>query len=322
MKRVLAAFAATIALIAAAPASPIALISQPALLLTIAGAKSVYLTTYLLDPRSRMVESLAIACARGAQVELRLAHPDRDRFVLPRNIETAARLVNGVGFGVPDQQSAAFLGIAPRKSRRSCNLTFDSNPLHAKLAYVDGRAYLSDENFTSRGYIVRDDVESDRSVIASTLRGQPTNNGRLSTVKRSALALEANLIYAAREPLDVASEAFGPGNPVADALLIRAGAIRIRLLVAQREAVSESRSGYEERSLLLMLRDRGVDVRLSPDNEKLATSGSLVWLGSSNATRQVPDQVDWGLAVVDSELAGASERRFQVRWTAAQPLPR
>ena len=279
-------------------------------------------TTYLLDPRSRMVGALTRACAAGAQVDLRLAYPTRDQFVLPRNIASAVGLlVNRAGFATSDAATAQALQIqvAAGQSPPRCNIIFDPNPLHAKVAFVDGVGYLTDENFTASGYIVRDTVPQDQGVIVAALRGQAGSDGRLSMAKGLSLQLEANLLLRATGPIAIATEAFGPGNPVADAMLHQAGRVPIRLIVAQREANESGPLGDEERALLSLLRSRGVQIVFSPENEKLAVSGNMIFLGSANATRQVPMQVDWGLATIDENLARTTLARFERLWNTPSP---
>jgi hypothetical protein len=288
---------------------------RPAVLAAIDRARAVSLAAYIL-PRS-VTAHLAAAARRGADVRLALAEypvgaDAAERRQLARANRAAVDTVRRAG-GVAEL-------VPPR------------DPLHLKAALIDDRvAFLDDRNWSDRGAqtILRDDDLGDVAVIRAALARRPAGNGHLRTVKPQSLALECGVIAAAGQaPLAVESESFGIG-PIYDALLARAaGAGPTRLLVAAREldeargrAARQPAAPPVELRALDRLRAAGVEVRVTPEAEKMAVGAGDAWLGSSNATRDwgsTKNQLDWGMRVPPG-FVEPLRQRFERTWRDAVP---
>lgn len=293
----------------------IALAARPAVLAAVDRARSVSVSAYVL-PKS-VTRHLVRAAHRGAAVRLRLpAYPYAGTY------EDAQRLAR-------ENRAAA---DAVRRAGGDARLLSAKDPLHLKAVLVDDRtAYLDDRNWSDDGAqtILVDDEPGDLAMVRDAFDRKPMATDRMATAKPASLALECRLIDAvAGDRLDVETESFGIG-PVYDALERRAGAGHpSRLLVCQREigeardkAAAGNRPPGELRALDRLTAD-GVDVRVTPEGEKMAVGPDAAWVGSTNATRDwgsTAKQLDWGMITRGPAIVGALRTRFEETWRAAVP---
>lgn len=192
--------------------------------------------------------------------------------------------------------------------------------VHAKVALIDGVAWLDDRNFPRYGQdlIVRDDDPADTAAIAAALQGKPLPAERVALDKVNALALEARALTE-RVPatLDVSSESFGYG-PIEE--LLRAAIARgahVRLLVSTLEL---KRAIPQELAALRLL--VGAEIRARPDVDKLAVTAHCAWVGSANATSASArePQRDWGVISDRKAAVAALQARFDAAWVNAKPV--
>ena len=64
----------------------------------------------------------------------------------------------------------------------------------------------------------------------------------------------------------------------------------------------------------------GARVRIGTSGEKLALDGSNAWIGSANATRGLPNQIDFGFIFHNREIAAQLRAQYEKNWNAATPL--
>lgn len=281
----------------------------------VATARFVQVTSYTIPPRSPLRHALTLACLAGAHVGVLISASDLGGIGRANDDFAASMRLFGFAYEAAGSPPGG-ARCAIRKSRRA---------LHMKSVYAanlpnqpDRRVlYLSDENF-SNGYYVRDERESDKLLVAKALSEDAGSDGRFfSTQKSQSLALEAQAVSAARgTELVVESESFGPGNTLTDALERRAQGIPVRLLIASREYGDKPAERAYVRELIQRYR---INVRLSAATDKLAVSGDVFWIGSTNSTRGYDEQIDWGLAGVDAGLATMARQVFEHNWSTSTP---
>ena len=290
----------------------ISISDRPAFLAACDHARTIALSSYIL-PES-VTERLATEARRGAVVRVTLpAQPYAD--TVAERHELAARNRRAVN--------------AIERAGGHGTLLPQSKPLHMKVAVLDDAvAYLDDRNWSDdeRQTILRDDDRGDVDTIRKALGGVPAANDHLTTVKPQSLALESTLIRGAREPLSVESESFNKG-PVYDALLHAAQrGVSTRLLVAQREIDAALAKGKQNEVVVLgTLASAGVEVRVTPSDEKLAVCGKRGWVGSTNATSlrgAGTSQFDWGMTTKAAAVVDGLRGHFENTWSGATPLAR
>jgi len=185
--------------------------------------------------------------------------------------------------------------------------TPNNEPLHAKLAIVDGTAYLDGRNWDSEDVIVSETGAADLTAIGNAIALNPTDSPYLDTIKQDALSLETTFIDdASGTTIDYMTESFGAGN-VANALIARAEAgATVHAIV-----LSEDTSSTEDKTLTQM-QQAGIDVELNPGSgsEKMAIIGSAAWFGSSNSTTGSPYQIDWGAVFTGSSVLSTLQSNF------------
>jgi len=231
-------------------------------------ATTVVATAYTLSPRSRFTRALERAQQRGAHVSVVLTG-------------------SGMPYAVTANRAlAASSGMHVVLTRNV--------PLHLKAVVVDHGAavYVSDRNWTPRRSLILQLPGGFARTVERAALGDPHDALPLTTTKRSSLREEALVIARARSRVYLETESFGDANPVYDALVsARRRGADVSILIATSEY---SRSLAEQRvvSKLLAL---GVHCGQSTSDQKLLeVDGRSGWLGSSNATAGVADQVDWG----------------------------
>jgi len=250
----------------------------------IGSARSVALSAYMLHPGA-VFDALDAAARRGARVEIRVeASPYRAGSLARLNARMVERL------------------------RRDGADARVQDGIHAKALVADGLAFYDDANWLEHGgdTILRDTDALDPSV---------------ATTKGAALASELRLIEGARggDAIDLETESFGNG-PISGALerAARRG-VRVRVLVAKREA----RRNAREAATIANLEQAGASVHATDATEKFAMIGRSVWVGSANATYGPFDQSDWGAVTDDAAIRGHCAEAFAGRWSldsAASPL--
>jgi hypothetical protein len=185
--------------------------------------------------------------------------------------------------------------------------TPNNEPLHAKLAIVDGTAYLDGRNWDSSDVIVSETGAADLTAIGNAIALNPTDSPTLDTIKQDALSLETTFINdASGTTIDYMTESFGAGN-VANALIARAKAgATVHAIV-----LSEDTSSTEDQTLTQM-QQAGIDVELNPGSgsEKMAIIGSAAWFGSSNSTTGSPYQIDWGAVFTSTSVLSTLQSNF------------
>lgn len=265
----------------------------------IAAAKTITIAAYSLKDTSPIVADLAAAADRGARASVALSR----------------------GFGMFVSTNRATAAFLENHHVRVHILESTTESTHVKVAIIDGEVYLSDRNWSpsdTRQIVIHDTVPGDRVLVERAILGDPGQNDHLWMRKADALAAEAEMLHVRHSNLvRVSSESFGPGTPVFDELLARAEAgDHIELLVAP----SEYRHTGREQIAVADLQSHGVEVRLSTADEKVAIDGDFVWLGSTNATHGVPNQIDFGMRTSDKEIAHRLTAQFDAEWLSATLL--
>lgn len=257
------------------------LVSLGSVIATIARARTVTASAYVLSPRSRMGRALMGAARRGATVSI---------------------VLDGEGLaGATRSNRESALAFAAAAGVR---VRVTDYQLHMKAVIVDGtNVFVSDRNWTaSRDSLILALPASTRLQVERAILGQPTSNGTFATRKRDALALEANLLAQRRSHVVlVETESFST-SAVSTILGQRARAGDDVTLVV---AASEYRTSPRERAELADLAHAGVHVFTASSDEKIAVDGSAGWTGSTNQTPGWGNQVDWGLEFGNAELVAA-----------------
>jgi hypothetical protein len=267
-----------------------------AVLSAVGRARSVDLGAYVLrrDASAALIAALAAAGDRDASVRVRL---------------------QGDIFGDDGSLRAENEAVAAdlRRHHVDAALNDGPNPLHMKAAVVDGTVYFDDRNWPleGRSTVVVSEDAGDVAAAEAALHGHPARGPDVVTRKSDALAAETRMLYGAGAgDIDCESESFSFSD-VYGALKNKAehGA-HVRLLVAARDA-----AGARSQRALAKLQHAGVEVRVGPDDEKLAIAGGEAWLGSANATDGRQATIDWGARTHDPKLVAALRRRFAQNWS-------
>jgi phosphatidylserine/phosphatidylglycerophosphate/cardiolipin synthase-like enzyme len=261
-------------------------------------AGTITLAAYSLQATSAVVRDLEAAADRGAHVSVALSR--------------------GFGFYVAENRATANDLSAHGVKVHILESTTEST--HMKAVVLDGDLYLSDRNWTtsySEEIVVHDTVPGDRTLVERAILGETSGNDHLWTRKADALAAEAALLDNRHSNLvRISSESFGSGTPVFDELMTRAKAgDQVELIVAN----AEYHSSRSEAAELADLAASGVKVRTSNADEKFTVDGDAVWIGSANATRGVPNQIDFGITITDTNIARRLENQFDSEWARATP---
>ncbi|MBC5803508.1 MAG: hypothetical protein GIX03_11050 [Candidatus Eremiobacteraeota bacterium] len=279
----------------------ITLSSHAAFIAALEGARRITLSSYALT--QDMADELSARADYGAEVHVRLA----------------AHLVG-------DASGARAAGAARmvaelREHGVDAALTApgDSSP-HAKAATVDGIVWLDDRNFPRKGpdLIIRDDDPADARAAAAWLDGSVPHSDRLTFTKSDALAQEAAAITAAPPgEIDLSTEDIGTGN-IELALRARlAAGDHVRVLVDFDSCTSSS-----ARSAIALLEKAGAEIRSRRALDKLTVTAGSAWIGSANASHDIPrtaGQSDWGLVTTQADAVVALRQRFDAAWSGASP---
>jgi cell division septation protein DedD len=253
---------------------------------------NIRFSTYYLASGS-LLNSLVSAAQGGASVTVDLPS---DSYVMSTDVYTT------------DEASAKQITSAGGTVVWDAGTQSPNNePLHAKLAIVDGTAYLDGRNWDSSDVILSETGSADLTAIGNALALNPTDSATLDTIKQDALSLETTFIQdASGSSVDYMTESFGAGN-VANALIARAqagGKVTVIVLKSDTSATSDK--------TLDQLVAAGADVELNPGSgsEKMAIIGSQAWFGSSNSTAGSPYQIDWGAVFNGSAVLSTLQSNF------------
>jgi len=213
-------------------------------------------------------------------------------------------------------------------------------PLHAKLAVVDGVAYLDGHNWVEASsyeptddVIIQDTLPSDFSAIESALNLNPVNSasGTLDTLKANSLAMEAGflsgLTVGAGTTVDYMTESFSSGAANVVSALEAAGQAGAAVNVI---LVGSDETGSSDTSLIATMKAAPYNVKfysnVSTGSEKVlsvSTDPGEVWYGSSNSTStssQSSNYIDWGMLVTDSTTITAINAYYAAQLSAATPM--
>jgi hypothetical protein len=273
---------------------PFSVVAESAFENVITKGKNTRFSTYLLDPTSTLEQALVNAAKGGATVEVSLPSDSYVQSlgdVYQEDMESATNIEAAGGTVMWDAGT------------QSPN----NEPLHAKLAIVDGVAYLDGRNWDSGDVIVSETSSADLTAIGDAIALAPTDSPYLDTVKQDALALETTFIDdAPGTTIDFMTESFGAGN-VANALIARAKAG-----ATVHAIVLNSDTSKTEDTTLTQMQQAGIDVELNPasGSEKLTIIGNAAWFGSSNATTGSPYQIDWGAVFSSPTVLSTLQSNF------------
>jgi hypothetical protein len=201
----------------------------------------------------------------------------------------------------------------------------NDNPLHAKLAIVDGVAYLDGRNWDTDDVTITDGVPADYTAIENALNLNPTSSTNLDTLKSNAIAREDAFINGSGAKsgvtLQFMSESFGSDTNTVTALenaAIAGATVEVIVLSSD-----ESGNSTEEAALNAMKAD-GVQIRLNPasGSEKmtLISNQSTAWFGSANATTSsttATNYIDWGMTVTSASVISTLESYFNSTWSSS-----
>ena len=234
----------------------------------------IAVSSFLLEPYGPVAQALIRARKRGVTVAVWLPASPYDPQGMVRKAnsetETALRAVGG-------------------------KVIYTSFNLHLKSVMVHGATFLDDRNWAKSGkqVILVDKFPADQEAILKSLQGGRGQTSLLTTIKSDSLDREARIIALGGHPLNIETESFNDG-PISQAIIqaISQGA-DVQLIVASNEFKSAKEQAFVAD---MIARANGhLKVNVSSNSEKMAISGSSCWVGSTNATSGVEDQVDWGM---------------------------
>jgi hypothetical protein len=216
------------------------------------------------------------------------------------------------------------------------------NPIHAKMAIVDGNAYLDGHNWVEAGgseptddVIIKDTIPADFTAIevALTSFNNPpsSTSGTLDLVKANSLAMEATFLdsnlsaVGAGTTVSYMTESFSSGaSNVYSALeAARTNGATVNVIL-----VGSDETGSSDKSLIDSMQSMGITFysNATTGSEKLLMISSLpgeLWYGSSNSTSTSSlssDYIDWGMLVTDPTTISAIGTYYQAQLGAATPL--
>ncbi|HTW85684.1 MAG TPA: hypothetical protein VMD91_16565 [Candidatus Sulfotelmatobacter sp.] len=218
--------------------------------------------------------------------------------------------------------------------------TGSTNPIHAKLAVVDGIAYLDGHNWVEASgseptddVIIQDTLPADFTAIESALQLDPVSSasGTLDTLKSNSLAMEAGFLSGlnpgAGAQVHFMTESFSSGaSNVVSALETAAqnGAAVNVILVGSDE------TGSSDQQLIATMKAPPYNItfcsNVSTGSEKVliaSTSPGEVWYGSSNATSSsslASNYIDWGMLISDATTISAIDAYYQAQLQACTPM--
>lgn len=256
----------------------------------IRSARHVTLSAYTLDPRGAVLGALASAAHRNAHVHLVLTG-EGFQYAIDQNCEILRRLT---------RSNSCTAGTTTTSGTMQVSIT--AYPLHMKALVTDESIVVTDTNFAkgSRHTPAGTFIELPQTMRETLLRailGAPGYIGPFTTQKALSLRVEAAAIAGGSGPVSVETEDFTAHNPVYDALLAIAPTRHVIVVVNDRDA--ETTPGFQEAASALVR--AGATIYLSSADEKIAVTGHTCWVGSTNVSEGLDDQVDWGLRIDDAQ---------------------
>jgi hypothetical protein len=205
--------------------------------------------------------------------------------------------------------------------------TSPTHPLHAKLAIVDGVAYLDGRNWDTTDVTITDGNSSDFTAIENALNLNPTSSTNLDTLKSNSVTREANLItggsYSSSVTLRYMSESFGTDTAMNSALEAAALAgANVEIIVLK----SDETGNATEQGVLTTLKGDGASVRLNgaggSEKMTLISNKTSGWFGSANSTKYSANSdnyIDWGMTVTASGVLSSLQSYFDSTWSSSTP---
>ncbi len=245
-------------------------------------------------------------------------------------LDAAAKNGEKVTVVLPNEEKSSDSGDASTLQSDGATIVWDpgspsDNPLHAKLAIVDGVAYLDGRNWDTTDVTITDGVSADYAAIENALNLSPTSSTNLDTLKSNAIAREDAFINGAGVKSGVTvqfmSESFGSDTSTVTALenAAEAGAT-VQVIVLS----SDESGNSTEQSALNAMKADGVQIRLNPasGSEKmtLISNQSTAWFGSANATTSsttATDYIDWGMTVTSASVISTLQSYFSTTWSSS-----
>jgi hypothetical protein len=203
-------------------------------------------------------------------------------------------------------------------------------PLHAKLAVLDGSAFLDGRNWDTSDVVIGDTYAADFTAIESAPAFDPASSANLDTLKSLALNREANSITDAAPATGVTvrfmTESFSSGasNVIAALESAAAAGATVEVVVL----ASDEQDNPSEESLLTTLKSPpyNMSVRLNPasGSEKMTLISSQTggWFGSANATSSNAtddNYIDGGLTVGDPNVLSALQSYYDSVYASSTP---
>jgi PLD-like domain len=243
-------------------------------------------------------------------------------------LDAAAKNGATVTVVLPLEEQSDDSGDATQLANAGASIVWDpgapnDHPLHAKLAIVDGIAYLDGRNWDTTDVTIGDGNPNDFTAIENALNLNPTSSANLDTVKSLALQREDQFIITSAPvggvTVEYMSESFGTDSGTLTALenAAKAGA------TVQVVVLSED----ENASALNALKTAGAQVRLNPQSgsEKmtLISNQTTAWFGSANATSYSStsdNYIDWGMTVTNPTVINALQSYFTQTWNSSNPF--
>jgi hypothetical protein len=213
-------------------------------------------------------------------------------------------------------------------------------PLHAKMAVVDGIAYLDGHNWVEAGnydpvddVIIQDSNSADFATIESALNLTPTTSAcvTLCTLKQYSLIQEAGflsgLTVGAGTTVDYMTESFSTGaSNVVTALENAASAgATVNVILVEGDETDSS-----DQSLISTMEGAPYNVNFynnaTSGSEKVLSVSSdptELWYGSANSTStgsQSYNYIDWGMLITDPTTISAINTYYAAQLSAATKM--
>lgn len=245
-------------------------------------------------------------------------------------LDAAAKAGAKVTVVLPNEESGLDTTDANALAADGATIVWDpgtspTHPLHAKLAIVDGVAYLDGRNWDTTDVTITDGVSADFTAIENALNLNPTSSTNLDTLKSNSVTREANYIsggsYSSHPTLRYMTESFGTDTDMNTALgnAALAGA-NVEIIVLK----SDESGNSTEQAALDALKADGAQVRLNPagGSEKIAliSNASTGWFGSANSTKfstNGTNYIDWGMTVTNSSVLSSLQSYYDTTWASS-----
>ncbi len=249
-------------------------------------------------------------------------------------LDQAARAGANETVLLPLEEQSDDQGDASQLTTDGAHVIYDPGsstpPLHAKLAIVDGSAYLDGRNWDTSDIVINDTYAADFTAIENALAFAPSSSTNLDTLKSLALAREANSITSAAPMTGVTvrfmTESFSSGASNVIAALESAAQAGANVEVVVLSSYVQGNSSEESLLTTLKSAPYNMSVRLNPasGSEKmtLISSQATGWFGSANATSSSENDdnyIDWGLTVSDPSVLSSLQSYYDSVYASSTP---